>query len=297
VSKLDVLAIGAHPDDVELACGGTLALAARQGRRVGILHLTRGERGTRGTAEQRLAEAEQAAAALGAVELAFLDCGDGALRYGEAEEDALIEVLRTWRPELVLGPAAHDRHPDHARAHDLVAAAAFYAGLAARGSQAMGGPHRPAAVYSYMQHHSFEPSFVVDVTSAWEAKMAALAAYRSQLYQPAASAGAGGGAPGPLAGPVARPPAGAAAGAVTATGPAQGAAANGAVAGASAAASTGTSAGGPPTKVSSREFRLAVEGRARHFGLLIGAELGEPFHSPLPLAVGDLLALLPGGLR
>jgi bacillithiol biosynthesis deacetylase BshB1 len=249
MSKLDVLAIGAHPDDVELGCGGTLALAARQGRRVGILHLTRGERGTRGTAEGRLAEAEQAAAALGAVELAFLDCGDGSLRIGEAEEDALIEVLRTWRPDLILGPAAHDRHPDHGRAHRLVAAASFYAGLAARGSRAMGPPHRPAAVFSYMQHHAFEPSFVVDVTAVWEAKERALAAYRSQIYQD--------------------PP----------------------------GAPSGEHTGEPPTKVASREFRLAVEGRARHFGQLINAELGEPFHSSVPLAVADLLAILPGGLR
>lgn len=263
MSKLDVLAIGPHPDDVELGCGGTLALAAQQGRRVGILHLTRGERGTRGSPEQRLVEAERAAAALGAVELAFLDCGDGGLRRGEPEEDALIEVLRTWRPELVLGPPARDRHPDHERGHRLVAAASFYSGLAARGNRAMAA-HRPAAVFSYMQHHSFEPSFVVDVTAAWEAKMSALAAYRSQLYQPREPGTAGGDAAGDS------PP-------ETGAG--------------------GAAAGGLPTKVSSREFRLAVEGRARHFGQLIGAELGEPFLSPLPLAVADLMALLPGGRR
>lgn len=247
MSKLDVLAIGPHPDDVELGAGGTLALAARQGRRVGILHLTRGERGTRGTAEERLAEAERAAAALGAVELAFLDCGDGALRHGETEEDALIEVLRTWRPEVVLGPPPHDRHPDHERGHRLVAAAAYYSGLQARGNRTL-AVHRPGAVFAFMQHHSFEPSFVVDVTAAWDAKMAALAAYRSQLYQAGAE-----------------PP--------------------------------GSGSGGPATKVSSREFRLAVEGRARHYGQLIGAELGEPFWSDVPLAVPDLMALVPGGLR
>src|SRR5258708_2527069 len=116
MSQLDLLAIGSHPDDVELACGATLALTARQGLRVGILHLTRGERGTQGTSQQRLAEA-----------------------------------------------------------------ASFYSGLAARGNRSLAA-HRPAAVFSYMQHHSFEPSFVVDVTAAWEAKMAALAAYRSQLF-------------------------------------------------------------------------------------------------------------------
>src|SRR5579864_1760562 len=115
--------------------------------------------------------------------------------------------------------------------------------------------HRPAAVFSYMQHHTFVPSFVVDVTAVWETKLAALAAYRSQLYQP--GGGGGGGASG------------------------------GTGAGGDVAASAGVAAnerGGPATKVSSREFRLAVEGRARHFGQLIGAELGEPFWSPQPLA-------------
>jgi len=302
MSKLDVLAIGPHPDDVELGCGGTLAMAARQGRRVGILHLTRGERGTRGTSEQRLAEAESAAAALGAVELAFLNCGDGALRTGEAEEDALIEVLRTWRPELVLGPPARDRHPDHERGHRLVAAAAFYSGLAARGNRAMAA-YRPAAVFSYMQHHSFEPSFVVDVTAAWDAKLAALAAYRSQLFQP----GAAGGGDAPEAGELGAGELDAAqpgTGEPDAGGPGGGEDGGGAGAtggsGTRGGGGTGgsvTGGGGAATKVASREFRLAIEGRARHFGLMIGAELGEPFYSPVPLAVSDLLALLPGGLR
>ena len=121
---------------MELACGGTLAKLARAGRRVGILHLTRGEAGTRGTAEERRREAEAAAAALGAVELVFLDCGDGALRHGPAEEDALIAELRRLRPELVLGPPREDRHPDHGRAHRLVADACFYSGLARRGATA-----------------------------------------------------------------------------------------------------------------------------------------------------------------
>jgi bacillithiol biosynthesis deacetylase BshB1 len=244
--KLDVLAIGAHPDDIELGCGGTLALLARRGRKVGILHLTRGERGTRGTAEERRAEAERAAEALGAVELAFLDCGDGGLRTGPAEEDALIAVLRDWRPDLVIGPTPHDRHPDHTRGHQLVEAAAFYAGLKNRGD---GEPYRPAAVFSFMQHDLFRPSFLVDVTSAWEAKLASLAAYRSQLHQP----GEG---------------------------------------------EKGKSGNEPPlTKVATPEFRLAVEGRARHYGLLIGAAFAEPFWSRVPLAVTDPMSLLPGGVR
>ena len=240
--KLDVLAVGAHPDDLELGCGGTLALLAKQGKKVGILHLTRGERGTRGTVEERRREAEDAAKALGAVELGFLDCGDGAFRTGEAEEDALIERLRDWRPELILAPSASDRHPDHSRSWQLVQSASFYAGLRNRHSEG-GPPYRPGAVFSYMQHDPFEPSFIVDISSVWETKLEALRAYRSQLYQ------------------------------------------------------TGAEKKGAETKVASREFWLAVEGRARHFGLMINVELGEPFWSRLPLAVSDLSTIVPGGLR
>ncbi len=238
--KLDVLAIGTHPDDVELSCGGTVARLAAQGREVGILHLTRGERGTRGTVAEREVEAKRAAEALGAVEMTFLDCGDGALRRGEAEEDALIEVLRAWRPEILLGPPASDRHPDHGRAHRLVADAAFYAGLVRRGA---GEPHRPGAVFSYMQHDPFEPAFIVDVTASWGRKVAALAAYDSQLYRPDSGHGEA------------------------------------------------------TTKVSSPEYFQAIEGRARHFGQIIGAAFGEPFGSRLPLAISDLMELLPGGWR
>jgi N-acetylglucosamine malate deacetylase 1 len=253
---LDVLAIGAHPDDAELGCGGTLALLAQAGRRVGLLHLTAGEAGSRGTAEGRRREAEKAAAALGAVALAFLDCGDGGLRHGTAEEDALIAELRRLRPELVLGPTPADRHPDHGRAHRLVADACFYAGLARRGR---GKPHRPAAVFSYMQHDPFAPSFVVDVSASWAAKERALDAYESQLHQPRTAEPGEGWATAP--------------------------------------ATTQSPAPAAATKVASPEFRLAVAGRAQHFGLMIGTAYGEPFWSPLPLAVADPLALLPRGLR
>lgn len=238
--KLDVLAIGSHPDDVELGCGGTLALLSGQGLQVGILHLTRGEAGTRGTVAERQSEAEAAAQILGATALEFLDCGDGRLRHGEAEEEQLIALLRRWRPELVLGPAPSDRHPDHGRAHRLVADSCFYAGLARR---ADGEPHRPGAMFAYMQHDPFEPSFVVDVSTTWEKKLEALAAYESQLFQ------------------------------------------------------AGGDRGEPPTKVASLEFRQAVEGRAQHYGLLVGASHGEAFWSRLPLAVGDPMSLLPKGLR
>ncbi|MEM8929961.1 MAG: bacillithiol biosynthesis deacetylase BshB1, partial [Acidobacteriota bacterium] len=242
---VDVLAIGAHPDDIELGCGGTLALLAAGGRRIGLVHLTRGERGTRGTIEEREIEARNAAAALGAPGIEptvdFLDCGDGSLRHGEAEEDALIEVLRRRRPELVLGPPPEDRHPDHGRSYRLVKDACFYAGLRRRAEGLGGEAHRPGAFFSYMQHDSYEPSFVVDVTSVWQQKIEALACYDSQLYRPDRQTDE------------------------------------------------------PKTKVASQAFTLAVEGRARHFGQIINAELGEPFWSPSALFVGDPMQLVPGG--
>lgn len=247
-NAVDVLAIGAHPDDVELGCGATVAKLVAAGRTVAILHLTAGEAGSRGTVAQRRGEAERAAGELGVARLDFLSLGDGALRTGVEEEEALIRHLRQLRPELVLGPTPSDRHPDHGRAHRLVTDACFYAGLARRGS---GGAHRPAALFAYMQHDPFTPSFVVDVTAFWARKVAALDAYESQLTRSGVDR---------------------------------------ATAGEPASAE-------PATKVASREFRLAVEGRARHFGQMIGAELGEPFWSRLPLAVADPWQLLPAGLR
>ena len=261
MSPVDVLAIGAHPDDVELGCGATVARLARAGRRVGILHLTRGEAGSRGTPEERRREAERAAAILGAAELVFLDCGDGALRQGPAEEDALIDELRRLRPELVLAPTPADRHPDHGRAHRLVVDACFYAGL---GRRASGTPHRPAALFTYMQHDTFVPAFVVDVSATWAIKMAALDAYGSQIFPGAGAAEAG---EGPRTRAERSEPA------------------------------TKVDRSGPATKVASREFRLAVEGRARHYGNLIGVEFGEPFGSLGMLSVADPWELLPRGLR
>lgn len=179
--KLDLLAIGAHPDDVEMSAGGTLALAAQGGRKVGLLHLTRGEMGTRGTAEERRREAQEAAEILGAAAIEILDCGDGFLRGGTAEEDQVIELVRRYRPDVVLIPPPRDRHPDHGRAHRLAWEACFYAGMVKR-SRHLGPPHRPGAVFHYMQHDNFAPDFVVDVTAVWELRQRALAAYRSQVF-------------------------------------------------------------------------------------------------------------------
>lgn len=245
MTKLDLLAFGPHPDDAELACGGTLARTARSGRRVGLVHLTRGEMGTRGTPEQRRREAEHAAEILGASAMEILDCGDGGLRTGPDEEDRLIEILRRYRPDVVLGPPPRDRHPDHGRAHDLVEAACFYAGVAKRSPQ-LGEPHRPGAIFQYLLHDSYEPDFVVDVTDVWDVRRKAVSAYGSQVYQ---------------------------------------------------GDDEGRDSDEPPTKIASRDFWHAQEGRARHFGALVGATFGEAFLSRLPLAVGDVLDLIPGGIR
>ena len=181
---LDVLAVAPHPDDAEIGCGATLALLAATGARTGIVTLTRGELGTRGTVEERRAEADAAAKVLGVAEQTFLDCGDGGLRYGAAEEDALIEVLRRLRPRLVLAPPVHDRHPDHERAAALVRSAVFYAGLVKRAPEA-GAPFRPQQVLHYYLHRaSPTPSVVVDVSRSWPKKVAALEQYKSQLTRP-----------------------------------------------------------------------------------------------------------------
>ncbi len=180
---VEILAVGAHPDDVELGCGGTLALLARAGRSVGILDLTRGEAGTRGTPETRAAEASEAARLLGARFRDRLDLGDGNLRTDRAAELEVIEVVRRRRPRLVFAPLPNDRHPDHVRAGRLVADAAFYAGL--RALETGLPPHRPQQVVYFPSTFLAEPTFLVDVTGTLEVKLTAVRAFRSQFFDPA----------------------------------------------------------------------------------------------------------------
>jgi bacillithiol biosynthesis deacetylase BshB1 len=187
---VDVLAVGAHPDDVELGCGATLALLRRAGARFAIVSLTRGERGSRGTPDARAAEAAAGGRVLGADEVVLLDCGDGGLRRGPAEEDAVVAQLRRLRPTLVLVPPPRDRHPDHVRACGLVRDACYYAGLRRRAEGAVGAPWRPSLVLSYELHQPLEPTLVVDVGATFEQKLEALRAHRSQFG--ATEDGAGG---------------------------------------------------------------------------------------------------------
>jgi bacillithiol biosynthesis deacetylase BshB1 len=175
----DVLAIGAHPDDVEVGCGGVLALCTRDGLGVAIADLTAGELGTRGTPALREEEARRAADVLGVPTRVGLGLPDGGVGTDPEHRDAVVGLLRDLRPRLVLAPYhLDDRHPDHAAAGRLVREACFLAGVAKWGD---GEPHRPARLHHYMLHSVFEPTYVVDVTAVWEQRTAAVAAFESQF--------------------------------------------------------------------------------------------------------------------
>lgn len=180
---VDVLAIAAHPDDVELTCGGTLARLKASGYRFAIIDLTRGEMGTRGSAETRAAEARRAAEILGADFRESLDLGDGGLGgMGRKEELAIIDVIRRETPRVVLTPYPDDRHPDHRRAGQLVTDAAFYAGL--RKLETAHPAYRPQATVYFPTFDPREPDFVVDVTPYIETRRAAMRAFESQFHDP-----------------------------------------------------------------------------------------------------------------
>lgn len=185
MSPVDVLAVAAHPDDAEVGCGGALALCARDGARTAIADLTSGELSTSGTPELRRAEAEEARRILGVTTRLTVGLPDGSIGSDAEQRGAVVEVIRRLRPKIVLAPyPVDDRHPDHAAAGRLVRDACFLAGVSKTGE---GAPHRPDRVYHYMLHHVFEPTFVVDVSSVWEQRRAAIAAYRSQFGQPPSS--------------------------------------------------------------------------------------------------------------
>ena len=180
--SLDLLAIGSHPDDVEISCGGTLALAARQGFRAGIVDLTRGELATNGDPETRAGEAEAAARILGVSVRRNAGLPDGGLQGGDpAQERRLVALLRELRPAVLLTHFPRDRHPDHVEASRLCDRAWYLAGL--RQFEAEGEPFRPDARYHFASRIGFHPSLVVDVTGAWEAKREAILAHRSQVLR------------------------------------------------------------------------------------------------------------------
>lgn len=187
---VDVLALAAHPDDVELCVGGTLLNLVRAGHTTAIVDLTRGELGTRGTPEQRLAESHDAAEILGLTARENLGLPDGDLANSRANRLRVVEAVRRYRPHVLLVNAPECRHPDHPAAATLSVEANFYAGLAQIQTVEPDGtpqaPHRAAHVLHMMQSVEFEPTLVVDVSDVWERRMEAFFAYRSQFHDPAA---------------------------------------------------------------------------------------------------------------
>jgi bacillithiol biosynthesis deacetylase BshB1 len=187
IDPMDVCAFGAHPDDVELAAGGTLALLTSQEKRVALVDLTRGELGTRGTAETRRSEAANAAAILGVAHRENLDLGDGFFEVNETALMAVVEVLRRLRPSIVIANAKSDRHPDHGRASELVSRACFLSGLSKiktvdNQSGLAQEAWRPRSVYFTIQDRWREPDFVVDIEGFEEIKARAIMAYATQFY-------------------------------------------------------------------------------------------------------------------
>lgn len=185
--KLHLLAIGVHPDDVELGCSGTILKHLGLGQQVGILHLTQGELGTRGTKEIRLSEAAEAARILGATLLENLKFEDGFFKNDREHQLRLIEVIRRHQPDIVLANTLDDRHPDHGRAGWLAEEACFLAGLRMIETSHHGVPQkawRPKAVYHYIQAYEHTPDIVVDISDFMEKKMEAVRAYKSQFHDP-----------------------------------------------------------------------------------------------------------------
>lgn len=177
---VDVVAIGAHPDDVEMTVGGTLAKLVSRGKRVAIVDLTRGEMGSNGTPEQRAAEAAAAAKILGVSERINLDLGDGVFENTLENRVKIIEVLRDLRPSVVLANYWEDLHPDHVTTGRMVHDIMYPIGF--KNFPAKGTAYRPNEFLFYMSHFTFEPSFIVDVTEHHDKKLQAVRCYESQLF-------------------------------------------------------------------------------------------------------------------
>ncbi len=189
--KLDILAFGVHPDDVELSCSGTLLTEKRNGKKVGIIDLTKGELGTRGTAETREKEAQDAAEIMQVDVRENLYMEDGFFENDKENQLKIITVLRQYKPEIVLCNAPQDRHPDHGRSATLVSDAVFLSGLVkiithfnnTEEKQSIAQqPWRPANVYNYIQDKYIEPDFVIDITNVFEEKLAAIRAFKTQFF-------------------------------------------------------------------------------------------------------------------
>ena len=185
--KLDILVFAVHPDDAELGCSGTILKNIAAGKRVGIVDLTRGELGTRGTAETRDVEAADSAKILGLHARENLGIRDGFFKNDEAHQLQIIRMIRKYQPEIILSNALGDRHPDHGRAGDLVNDSIFLSGLVKIDTQLQGLPQlpwRPRLSLQYIQDMYIKPDIIVDITPFIDQKIASIKAFKTQFYNP-----------------------------------------------------------------------------------------------------------------
>lgn len=186
--KLDVLAIGSHPDDVELGCSGTLINEVKKGKKVGIVDLTQGELGTRGTVQTRYDEAANAAKIMGISVRENLKMRDGFFKNDEEHQMQLVRILRKYKPEIVIGNILEDRHPDHGRGGWLIYDACFFSGLRQVKTTDDEGREqekwRPKLLLHYIQDRFYEPDIITDITDVWDQRMEAIRAYKTQFYDP-----------------------------------------------------------------------------------------------------------------
>jgi bacillithiol biosynthesis deacetylase BshB1 len=185
--KLDILVIAAHPDDAELACSGTIAAQVAKGYKVGILDLTKGEMGTRGTPEIRMQESEEASKILGISIRENLGFKDIFFRDDDSHRLEIVKIIRKYKPEIVLANAVTDRHPDHGKGGAVASNACFMSGLRKIETHLDGidqAAWRPKYVYHYIQNNYIKPDFVVDITDFWDIKIESIKAFRSQFYDP-----------------------------------------------------------------------------------------------------------------
>ncbi|MHA8072835.1 bacillithiol biosynthesis deacetylase BshB1 [Aquirufa ecclesiirivi] len=186
--KLDILVMAAHPDDAELACSGTIVSQIQQGKKVGIVDFTRGELGTRGTPEIRIAESAASTAILGIHARENLGIRDGFFRNDEESQLKLIQVIRKYQPDIVLANALEDRHPDHGKGAQLAIDACFLSGLRKIETQdERGNPQaawRPKHVFHYIQDRYIKPDFVIDISAHWDIKEQSIRAFKSQFFDP-----------------------------------------------------------------------------------------------------------------
>lgn len=185
--KLDILVIAAHPDDAELACSGTIAAQIAKGYKVGILDLTKGEMGTRGTPEIRMKESEESSRILGISVRENIGFKDIFFKDDDRHRLEIIKIIRKYQPEIVLANAVSDRHPDHGKGGEVASNACFMSGLRKIETTLDGivqDPWRPKYIYHYIQNNYIKPDFVVDITDFWETKIESIKAFKSQFYDP-----------------------------------------------------------------------------------------------------------------